>query len=63
VAKSLVVQLDKNREADVVVHGTVFPGVYIEICHFPFLVSREMNRVRFFLDQQRGKVDFDFLKV
>jgi uncharacterized protein (DUF342 family) len=54
VAKSLVVRLDKNSKADVVVSGTVFPGVYIEICRKSYLVPHEMEGVRFFLDKEGG---------
>jgi len=58
-AKALVVQLDKNRKAEVVVRGTVFPGVYIEICRRPYIVSHEIQGVRFFLDRERGAVDVE----
>jgi len=54
VAKSLVVWLDKNSKADVVVSGTVFPGVYIEIYRKSYLVPHEMEGVRFFLDKEGG---------
>jgi uncharacterized protein (DUF342 family) len=60
-AKTLVLQLDKNEKADIVVQGTVFPGVYIEICHVPYLVSCEMDRIRFYLDRERRKIDFQYL--
>jgi uncharacterized protein (DUF342 family) len=58
-ARTLVVQLDKNRKAEVVVLGTVFPGVYIEICRKPYVVSHEINGVRFFLNRERGAVDVE----
>lgn len=52
----LIPGLDKNESAQVVAHGTVYPGVYIEICHIPFIVQREMVKVRFKLDKTQGKV-------
>ncbi|MBN2323376.1 MAG: DUF342 domain-containing protein [Spirochaetes bacterium] len=58
-AKKLVVQLDKNKKAEVVVLGTVFPGVYIEICRKPYVVTHEIEGVRFFLDRERGTVDVE----
>lgn len=58
-ASSLLFELDKNEAAGVVVTGTVFPGVYIEICHFSYIVSREMKKVRFRLDKSKGRVVAD----
>ena len=55
-ANSLIFQLDKNEEADVIVKGSIFPGAYIEICHLSHVVSREMKQVRFRLDKKKGKV-------
>ena len=59
--KSLVLQLDKNKKADVMIHGTVYPGVYIEISHIPFKVPHEMKDIRFFLVQQDHKVDYEIM--
>ncbi len=55
-ANSLIFELDKNEDADVMVTGTVFPGVYIEICHFSYIVSRETKKMRFRLDKSKGRV-------
>jgi len=55
-ANSLIFQLDKNEDADVIVKGSIFSGAYIEICHFSYIVSREMKRVRFRLDKKKGRV-------
>jgi len=55
-ANSLIFQLDKNEEADVIVKGSIFPGAYIEICHFSYVVGREMKRVRLRLDKKKGRV-------
>jgi len=55
-ASSLISGLDKNEDAEVIATGTVFPGVYIEICHFSYIISREMKNVRFRLDKSKGRV-------
>ncbi|MCK4516966.1 MAG: hypothetical protein KAU31_17010, partial [Spirochaetaceae bacterium] len=55
-ACALVDRLDRNEEAEVVVRGTVYPGVYIEICHCSFIVTREVQSVRFVLDKDQGTV-------
>lgn len=55
-ANSLIFQLDKNEEAEVVVKGFIFPGAYIEICHLPYIVSRQMKKMRFKLDKVKGKI-------
>lgn len=56
MALSLIFELDKNEDTEVVATGTVFPGAYIEICHFSYIVSREMKNVRFRLDKSKGRV-------
>lgn len=53
-AQTLVYKLDKNDNAEVVVKGKIFPGVYIEICHISYVVGREMDRVRFRLNKEQG---------
>ena len=55
-ANSLIFQLDKNEDADVIVKGSIFPGAYIEICHLSHIVSREMKQVRLRLDKKKGRV-------
>jgi uncharacterized protein (DUF342 family) len=55
-ANSMIFQLDKNEAAEVVVKGSIFPGAYIEICHLSYIVSRQMKRVRFKLDKEKGKI-------
>ena len=55
-ARTLVNKLDQNDEASVTVTGTVHRGVYIEICHVPFIVEREYTGVRFSLDKTAGKI-------
>ncbi len=55
-AQSLVFQLDRNEEAEVLVSGCVYPGVYVEICHVSFVVVRQLKNVRFHLDKDKGKI-------
>lgn len=54
--QSLIYKLEKNDNAEVTVRGTIFPGVYIEICHVSYVVGREMTHVRFKLDKEKGRV-------
>jgi uncharacterized protein (DUF342 family) len=56
MASSLVFKLDKNDNAEVLVRGKVYPGVYIEICHTSYVVDREMSSVRFKLSKEKGKI-------
>lgn len=55
-AGSLILHLDKNEEAEIVVKGKVYPGTYIEICHLSYVVNREMGRMRFKLDKVKGRI-------
>jgi len=55
-ARSLVGGLDRNEEAEVVVHGTVFPGAYLEICHVSHFLTRPVRRVAFRLDKASGRI-------
>ena len=55
-AKSFLYYLDKNEKAEVISYSTIYPGVYIEICHVSYLVPRELMYVHFWLDKKRGKV-------
>jgi uncharacterized protein (DUF342 family) len=55
-AQALIMHLDKNDRAEVAVLDTIHAGAYIEICHVSFVVTRQMRRVRFYLDKTRGKV-------
>jgi len=56
LAGALVYKLDKNDNAEVAVSGKVYPGVYIEICHISYVVSREMTGVRFKLNKASGVI-------
>ncbi len=55
-SSNLVYKLDKNDNAEVVVRNTVYPGVYIEICHISYVVNRELGSVRFKLDKKNGVI-------
>ena len=60
-AKSLIFHLDKNEEAAVMVKNTIYPGVYIEICHISYVVPRELMWVKFTLDKEKAKITVDKL--
>ncbi len=55
-ARALVGGLDRNDQAQVAVHGTVFPGAYIEICHVSHFITRPVRFVSFRLDKANGKI-------
>jgi uncharacterized protein (DUF342 family) len=48
--------IDKNDGATVEIHGTVYPGTEIEICHVPLSVTKEQKQVIFRLDKARGTI-------
>ncbi|MFX1297118.1 MAG: DUF342 domain-containing protein [Promethearchaeota archaeon] len=56
-ARSLVYQLDKSESAEIIVKGSVYPGVYFEICHVAHIIPRELAYVRFWLNKEKGKID------
>jgi hypothetical protein len=55
-ARVLVMGLDKNESAEIVVYSTVHPGTCIEICNIPYTVERPQAHVVFSLDKKSGKV-------
>lgn len=55
-ASDLVAHLDREEDAELVVHGTVHAGTYVEICHRSYLVERTMKRCGFRIDRARGAV-------
>jgi uncharacterized protein (DUF342 family) len=59
LVKSLICQIDKNEEANIIVKGVIYPGSYLEICHISYIVSREMENVRFWLDKNNGKINVE----
>ncbi|AFG38339.1 DUF342 domain-containing protein [Spirochaeta africana] len=61
-ASSLVFNLDRNENSVIDVLGTVYPGVYIEICHVSYIVQRPLNRVRFSLNKAEGRIQIDPLR-
>ncbi len=55
-AKTLVSSLDKNRNATVEAGGEINPGVFVEICHVPLVVSKPLSHVRLVLDKTFGVI-------
>jgi len=55
-ARSQLMHLGQNEEAEVVVRGSVYPGTHIEICHMQFQVNQKLSSVRFSLDKRKGIV-------
>jgi uncharacterized protein len=55
-ARELVQNLDRDDSAEVSVHGTVFPGTYIEICHVSCFVTIPKRWVTFRLDKTSGTI-------
>ncbi|OHD14804.1 MAG: hypothetical protein A2Z96_03940, partial [Spirochaetes bacterium GWB1_48_6] len=59
IALELVNNIDRNENAEILVRGTIFPGNYLEICHYSFVVPRPMSRVRFRLDKKLGIISHE----
>ncbi len=57
-ARSLLSKLDKNDKSKLVVHGTIYPGTYIEICHVSYIVKRELTRIKFYLNKEIGEIEY-----
>lgn len=57
----LLNHLDKNDSAYVAVQGTIYSGVYIEICHISFVVKKPLGMVQFSLNKKLGKITVDNL--
>jgi hypothetical protein len=55
-AKELVIKLDKNDQAEVVVRGSIYPGTYIEICHVSLIVTSVLTHQRLRLDKASGRI-------
>ena len=55
-ARELVQTLDRDEAAEVSVHGTVFPGTYIEICHVSCFVTKPKRWVTFRLEKVSGNI-------
>lgn len=56
ISGDTVSALDQNENASVRIAGTVYPGVYIEICRVGLVIDRRLMHVRFSLDKKAGKV-------
>lgn len=60
--RSMLSKLDKNDKSTLVVHGTIYPGTYIEICHVSYIIERELSGVIFSLNKSIGEIEFNYLK-
>lgn len=49
-------EINDNEEAVLIVPGTVFPGVVIEVCRVPLTVYNEIKASKFYLHKESGKV-------
>lgn len=47
-------KIDTNEEAFIEVHGTIYPGTEIEICHVPYKILKPQKQVVFKLDKAKG---------
>jgi uncharacterized protein (DUF342 family) len=59
IANKILVSLpkiDRNDRAVIEVHGTIYPGAEIEICHVPYKVLKAQKQVVFRLDKERGAI-------
>ena len=56
ISSNIVFNLDKNESASIEVIERIYPGVYLEICHVPYVVKKPMSNVRFFLDKTIGAI-------
>ncbi len=55
-ARAMVTGLDRNEQAEVSVHGFVFPGTYLEICHVSHFITSPKRFITFRLDKAKGKI-------
>lgn len=56
MSNKLIFELHKNEDADVIVLSNIYPGVYIEICHFSYIVDKVLGPTRFYLDKRKGVI-------
>ncbi len=52
----LLEQVDSNEDASITITGTLYPGVFIEICHIDFPVVKEMKGIKLKLNKTKGEV-------
>ena len=57
-SRSLLSRLDKNENSKLVVHGTIYPGTYIEICHISYVVSKKLSKIKFYLNKEDGEIKY-----
>ena len=53
---SFLPRIDRNDTAFIEVHGSVYPGTELEICHVPYTVTKIQKQVIFRLDKSRGSI-------
>lgn len=49
-------KIDRNDGAYIEVHGSIYPGTDLEICHVPYTVTKVHKSVVFRLDKSRGMI-------
>jgi uncharacterized protein (DUF342 family) len=49
-------KIDRNDGAFIEVHGSIYPGTDLEICHVPYTVTKVHKAVVFRLDKSRGMI-------
>lgn len=55
-AGDLLMNIEEDENATVVVTGPVYPGVCIEICNVIYVVRNRLDRVVFSLDKENGRI-------
>lgn len=56
--ENLLEQVDRNEEAEVVIHGAVYPGTVVRICRSEYVVTEKLGSGRFLLDKEKGRILF-----
>lgn len=49
-------EINDNEDAALIIRGSIFPGVTVEICRVPFTINTELKAVKFTLDKATGKI-------
>ncbi|HEC61104.1 MAG TPA: DUF342 domain-containing protein [bacterium] len=61
IKKKLIGLLDKNIDAQIVVHGKIFPGTHVEICRVAMDIKETQTAVSIKLDQENRTLIIDKL--
>lgn len=59
--RSLLLKLYKNENSSIKVHGKVYPGTFIDICHVKYGVKSIKKNVEFSLDKLKGEIKVEYL--